>query len=194
MARLKRSRSPFHRAQYLRIQALHLEESGVPELVVPALSLLEHLVRECPERSQLSAAHHQRALCHVDLGELEAAIDAFRAAFVARRASPNWQNDAPLDFGELVCSMRRVDLYAEVTAVLCEFADSPLFPVQQYKHAAVHAVLAAARDEHEVARAHAREALRAMNATESSSVRHRRLGLVRFVDPHLLETLRAITA
>jgi len=36
--------------------------------------------------------------------------------------------------------------------------------------------------------------LRAMNATESSFARHRRLGLVRFVDPHLLETLRAIAA
>ena len=55
-AHLKRSRSDFHKAQYLRIQAGHLHAVGVPELTAVALGLLGQLVTDWPSESQLSIA------------------------------------------------------------------------------------------------------------------------------------------
>ena len=62
-ARFKRSRSTFHKAQYLRIQALHLQETRQQPLVEAALDLLAELQTNHPDPSQLAQAHHQRAQC-----------------------------------------------------------------------------------------------------------------------------------
>jgi len=82
-AHLKRSRSDFHKAQYLHIQAGHLHAVGVPELTAVALGLLDQLVTDWPSESQLSIAHAQRAQCLVDLGRSAEALDAYRAALLA---------------------------------------------------------------------------------------------------------------
>ena len=194
MARLGRSRTEFHRAQYLRIQAHHLAETGDPTLILPALRLLDLLVSAHPDHSQLALAHHQRAQCLVDLGRLPEAIEAFRASMSAQRTLRSIASNAHLDFGELVCALQRTDLYEEVAEAIAEFGAGTPFPVHRYKYAAVRAVLAEARGEFPAATEHAREALAAAAATESPFRRHRSLGLVQFVDPLLLERLRALAA
>lgn len=128
LARVKRSRTEFHRAQYLRIQAWHLAESGDPTLLVPAVKLLDLLITEHPDRSQLSLAHHQRATCLVDMGEVAEALNGFRSALAARSAYPGVESDAHLDFGEVVCALKRTDLFAEVAAALDEFGSVSPFP------------------------------------------------------------------
>src|ERR1700737_4923308 len=97
-ARLERSRSAYHKAQYLRIQAGHLHTVGSPELTLVALGLLDQLLREWPDESQVSLAHMQRAECLVDLGQPIEALAAYRDALEARRKAPNWRNDAHLAF------------------------------------------------------------------------------------------------
>jgi len=109
-ARLERSRSAFHRAQYLRIQAAHLHEAGTHPLAEAAFGLLDQLLAEWPDESQLSSAHMQRAGCLIDLGRPEEALAAYQAALAARRVSPNFGNDAHRGFAELAVALRRDDL------------------------------------------------------------------------------------
>lgn len=91
-AHLARSRTSFHKAQYLRIQASHLREVGRPAFAVAALQLLDQLLAEYPEPSELSMTHLQRAECLLDLGRSEEALGAFRRALSTQRQHPQWKN------------------------------------------------------------------------------------------------------
>jgi tetratricopeptide (TPR) repeat protein len=193
-ARLKRSRGSFHKAQYLRLQALALQEAGTEALLVAALSLLEQLVREYPEPSQLASAHQQRAQCLANLGRYADAMASYEASFAAQRQAPNWKTEAYLDFGELVLGLKRADLYAQAVAVLNEFGGGEQFPASQYRSATIRALTCNAAGDHRGARLHAAEALAAVAKTESPFRYHRKLGLVRFVDPEVLDQLRALCA
>ncbi len=90
MSRLGRSRKPFHKAQYPRIQALHLAREARPPLHGAALALLDLLLRDDPEASQLAAAHQQRAECLAALDRRIEALEELRLALEADRAVPPW--------------------------------------------------------------------------------------------------------
>lgn len=144
--RLARSRGPDRKAQYLRIQALHLAETKERRLIEVALCLLDRLLTEYPTRSQLQSSHLQRAQCLVELGRDDDAIVAFRASLAAQRDFPNVHTDAWLDFAWFAVERERLDLYAKVSAVLDEFARAAAttFPIQRYKLHAARAVMLAA--------------------------------------------------
>jgi tetratricopeptide (TPR) repeat protein len=191
-ARLERSRSAYHKAQYLRIQAGHLHTVGSPELTLVALGLLDQLLREWPDESQLSLAHMQRAECLVDLGQPIEALAAYRDALEARRKAPNWRNDAHLAFGELVVALGRRDLYDEVLGVLNEVGDPGPFPSQQYSAAATRALIADALHDHSAAAHWAALAITSANRTESPFRRHRTLGVVTSVEPQVYARLQVL--
>ena len=191
-SRLRRVRTPFKRAQYLRIQALHLQEVGEGELTCAALGLLDRLLAEDPEPTQLSAAHMQRAECLVDLGRPEEALEAYRCAFEAQRREPNWRNSAYLGFGELVIALRRRELMHEASAVLDEFGGDEVFPIDRYRAGAIRALIAEEQGSQATAREWARSALTAAAATESPFRRHRKLGLVRSIEPEVFEHLKRL--
>ncbi len=67
-SRLGRSRSAFHKAQYVRIQALELHESGGASHAADALELLDLVVERWMEDAQGASVHYQRAECLRDLG------------------------------------------------------------------------------------------------------------------------------
>ncbi|HEU4642573.1 MAG TPA: tetratricopeptide repeat protein [Gemmatimonadaceae bacterium] len=191
-ARLARSRGAARRAQYLRIQALHLHEVGSPALTAAALQLLDQLLALYPERSQITAALNQRAACLVDLGRPAEALESYRQALATRRAHPHQGDDGYLDFGELVLALRRDDLYDTALAAIDEFGDGAPFPVQRYRQAAIRALIADARRDAATAREWARAALDATAETESPFPHHRKLGLVARVDPDVHERLREL--
>jgi tetratricopeptide (TPR) repeat protein len=191
-ARLKRSRGSFHKAQYLRLQALALQEVGTDAILSAALSLLDQLVRDYPDPSQLASAHQQRAECLADLGRYEEALASYRAAFDAQRHAPNWKTEAYLGFGELVLGLKRKDLYQEAVAVLEQFGGGEVFPASQYRHATIRALTCDASGDRASACLHARQALAAAAKVESPFRYHRQLGLVRFVDPEVMDRLRAL--
>ncbi|MDP9351810.1 MAG: hypothetical protein M3P51_09770 [Chloroflexota bacterium] len=193
-ARLKRSRGSSNRAQYLRIQALHLQEIGTEALLQAALGLLNQLITDYPDPLQLASAFHQRAQCLSDLGRYPEALESYRSAFVARRAMPNVHDDAYLDFGELVLALRRSDLYDEALSALEEFGGDEMFPAHRYQAAMIRALIADERGDSTTARRYAEEALKAADATQSPFRYHRKLGLVRFVLPDVFARLRALAA
>jgi tetratricopeptide (TPR) repeat protein len=193
-ARLRRARGTFHRAQYLRIQALHLEEIGTEPMLRAALGLLEQLISECPDPSQLASAYHQRARCLAELGACDAALEAYRRSFEAQRQVPTLHVDAYRDFGELVVALGRSDLYDEVLARDEEFGGNDAFPAHRFQTATTRALIAAERGQREEARRFAEVALGAAAATEAPFRYHRKLGLVRHADPDVLRRLRALAA
>jgi tetratricopeptide (TPR) repeat protein len=193
-ARLKRSRGMFHRAQYLRIQALHLERTEEGSLLLVALGLLQQLITEYPDPSQLAEAFHQHATCMVALGDIEGALTAYHKSFEAQRRYPKGHTNAYRDFGELVTSLGRSDLYDEVIALEKEFGGKDLFPAHQFQTAKTHALILAERGQLEDARHFAQIALAATAATESPFRYHRKLGLVDRAAAQVLQRLRELAA
>ena len=191
-ASLGRSRSIFHKAQYLRIQAAHLAAVGTEPLIEAALRLLDQLISQFPHDSQLALAFQQRASCLVDLGRHAQALAAYEAALAAERAFPNLRTGAVLDYGELAIALHRTDLYPRIEWLLNEMTSTsgPQFPVGDYQYSVVRAFLAAERKDWAAVRTHAARALAAASKTESPFRYHRKLGLVSFVDPKVVEQLQ----
>src|ERR1017187_3473823 len=79
-ARLKRARS-FSRPQYLRLQAIHLEQAG---LLDEAIQLLEEVVREYAEDGQIAWVHDHLGSCHEKAGRIDEAIQELRLSIAAQ--------------------------------------------------------------------------------------------------------------
>jgi tetratricopeptide (TPR) repeat protein len=176
-SRLKRSRGATSKAQYLRIQAIHLAEACHHE---GAIELLERLLVEFPDSIDIAQAHAQKADSLAKLGLTEAAIEEYPAALQGEREFPNVRTNAWLDFGWLVLEMQLTPLYEEVAKVLEEFRDEAglKFPAIEYRYAAIQALLADARREIAQAREFAKQAL-AEAAKDHSGLRyHAKVGLV----------------
>src|SRR5947208_1540607 len=166
-ARLRRARGAFHKAQYLRIQARHLQQTGQRESVSAALELLDLLLADYPEPTQLASAHLQRGESLCVLGDRNGGLAAHRDALAAERRFRGVKTEAYLGFGELVLELERVDLYQEVLSILDEFGGAAVFPVQQYRAAAVRALVFERLGRIEEAREFAERAIDAAAATES---------------------------
>ncbi len=191
-ARLGRSRSAGHKAQYLRIQAHYLRGTGEPALVAAALKLLNLAVETYPDAREAGAVYHERGLCLVAQGRIAEALDALRASLKAERGFPNIKTEAYLDFGWLIVKDQRVAEYPEAAAVLEEFGGRELFPASHYRHHAIRALLAEAAGDREAAAAHARRALDWASRQESGAPYHPTLGLVRSLDPQVHGRLVAL--
>jgi hypothetical protein len=194
--RLARAR-PRKRAQYIRIQALHLAGTGDAGVLRAALGLLERVTTDyADDKVQFAQAHAQKADCHWRLGEFELAVKAYRDTFAAERAFPNALTNAWLEFGWRVVRSDRRDLFAEVDALFEERSRddrwSIPFPVQKYWFHAVRALLADVRGQRPEAAAHARAALDAARMTEAPFRYHREVGLVRVVDADLVRKLSGL--
>jgi len=157
-ARLKRSRGAAKKAQYLRIQALHLAEAGHHE---GAVELLDRLFAEFPESIDVAQAHTQKASSLAKLGQIQAAINEYRVALQAERIYPNVRTNAWLDFGWFIVEKHLTDFYDEVSQVFREFRDEGglRLPAIEYRYAAIQAVLADARGDKTMAREFAKQAL-----------------------------------
>lgn len=189
---MSRARSSSNKAQYLRIQAIHLKDGGTPELLRAALELLDQLLKEFPQRTELAIAHMTRAECLTGLNRTDEALDAYRKALSAQRAFPNAGTNAYLGFGELVLALQRADLYREALDAIEELgADNP-FPVLQYRAAAISAWISEARGDLAAARKFAETALAAASKTESPFRYHRNLGLVGALEPKIEAGLRRL--
>lgn len=175
-ARLTRSRSASHRAQYLRIQALTLAETGTPENLVHALTLLEHIFVQYPDEFDVPMAHLQAARCHDALGDLPGAIRHFEAAVEARNTRPNIDTGVALEYPWFIVRHALADRYTRALEVLAEVR--AVFPYQRFRECASRALIAAHYGEQASARASACAALEAANAQQSPFPRHSNIGLV----------------
>jgi tetratricopeptide (TPR) repeat protein len=194
LAHLRRCRSASSKAQYLRIQALHLQETGAQALIMAALGLLDQVLGEYPAKTELASVYLQRGECLMVLGKGEEAIESLRKSLEFQRDFPFARNEAHLVFGELVVRLGRRDLYSEVLATLGDFGDLDDLPIQQYRKSVVRASILDELGRREEAREAAAAALQASGQTKSPFRNHPRIGLVGSPDPAVQERLAAIAA
>jgi tetratricopeptide (TPR) repeat protein len=190
-ARLKRSRTGFHKAQYCQIQAFELQQVGYYK---PALELLDLLMSEWPEDAMLAPVWQQTAECRARLGDLTGAISAYRSVFAEQRRRPGMLTDAHLGFALLVAQTPLPELYDDALKTLKEFeSSSAVFPVETFKAAAARAIICGAMGDKATAAGHARTALDAAARQHSGFARHANFGLVSKVDATLRTRLEELS-
>lgn len=190
-ARLKRARGDAGKAQYLRIQALHLAGAGEHPA---ALGLLDQLIRDHPVSIQLAQAHLQRAESLIALGRDNEAVASFRACLAAEQAQPNVGTQGALEFVWFIATRRMNDLYDEAVALVEGHASRKglTWPIDRYRAAAVRALIAAERGIADAARTFALAALVAAGETHSGFRHHPTVGLVRGPDPGVNARLKQL--
>ena len=133
-ARLKRSRGLFHKAQYLRVQAYELAETGKQEAIAAALALIEMLIRDYPVPFELACATSPSSGVSVISERSRGGGGVVSALTRGQRALPNVHANAHLSFAWLVATKPFPELYREALDALDEFGDSDGFlPASQYK-------------------------------------------------------------
>jgi tetratricopeptide (TPR) repeat protein len=190
-ARLKRSRSSRNKAQYLRIQAAHLAEAGY---ITAAIELLDQILLDHPEGSELAQTHLQKAECLVELNNLEEALNEFRSSLRAERSLANVRTSCWIEFPWFIVRQEQKALFDEALAILREFGneESLVFPVTRYRYSAAQALIAEARGDKDNAREFARAALEYEKVGFSGFKYHPTLGLVEDVDPRIHSRLLAL--
>ena len=188
-SRLQRSRG---RAQYLCIQASTLLETHAPELVAPALELIQDMLAKYPDPFFLARAHLTRAKCLLALDRLPDAIEAFRESFAAQRVMPNNHVNAYLEFAWTVGRLRLSNYFAEALAAIKEFwtPEDMEFPAGVYTYFGALAFISEGLGDAAGAARWAQDALKAAAATSSPFPRHRKVGLVRAADNEVTTRLQ----
>lgn len=152
-----------------------------PNNVASALQLLDILLQDYPHPTGLEQAYDAKARCLETLGRVSEALESYRLAFAARRATPNIRTYAPLNFGMFVVANRLQSLYDETQEVLNELVHSSdiIFPDAQYMYFGVSAIILARSGRNDLARDCAAKALKAASMQQSASARHPNIGLVK---------------
>lgn len=149
-ARLVRSRSKFHKSQYLRVQAYTLAQTGSEKHAHAALELLNRLFEEFPEPSELSLAHLHAAQCHEQLGNLAKTVKHLELSLAAQGNYPNRDSGVSLEYPWFVARHKLADHYAAAKETLR--GAKLVFPVAAFKAAAACALIAQAQKDPDAAR------------------------------------------
>jgi len=181
-AKLGRARKD-GRAQYLRIQAIHLVESGDLSLLEVAESLLNTILTDYPDnRLEKSQTFNQLGVINRLRGDNVEALRYFKQAVDFEKEFPNVITGARLNFAETVIEEGRSEWYDEVEkTMLAEIENGGvLFPTQWYTIASVLCVIYASKGDREKVKFYADIAERNATAKLNSlwNPRKRKLGLL----------------
>ena len=157
-ARLHRSRSRFHKAQYLSIQAMYLKQQNEPTLANAAVALLQHIVQEYSDQAEMmQTAWFELYRYYGAQGDVESALDALTKAVEALQQSPNYITEAYLAFALMVIKHNRTHLFEKAESLLDEFGSNS----HSYEVNGARAIISAHRGDMASAKMFA---LRAMDA------------------------------
>jgi hypothetical protein len=193
LARLHRSKTTFHKAQYARIQAGHLESTRDPVLIRAALRLLDMVLEQWPDPTQVAAAHCQRVTCHLELGDPSAAVSSWRDAIRAERRFPGVRTQAAVELGWLVATRALAEHY-DAALSLKVTREAQAFPISRFKVQGARALICAELGDTDGARRHAQAALQAAETRDSGFRYHPHIGLVDRTHEHVMGRLRELAA
>lgn len=179
-ARLKRCRTAYNKAQYLRIQACHLEDVGSDKMLRLSLELLDKMFAEFPEKSQLASAYNQKASCLLKLGDVDNALFNYQRALATEREFSTVRINAFIDFGRLVAEKKLTHLFDEALIALeAELNSRGMhFPSEIFYAFGIRSIIAAHRGQTEKAKEFAKVALEAAAKDHSGLRYHPTAGLV----------------
>jgi tetratricopeptide (TPR) repeat protein len=176
--KLSRARE-YSRAQYLKIQAIELIETGDLSLLEPAETLLNKVLTEYPENET------QRSMCLSSLGDiyrlrrnLIVALDFYKMAVDFEEIFPNVQTNAYLDLTEMAIRSHRKDLYEVCESLIAGRAKHALFNVANYRGYSFLSVINFRNGNFTAALQYADAAERYASLTSSGLQYHKSLGVV----------------
>jgi tetratricopeptide (TPR) repeat protein len=193
-ARLKRSRTAYNKAQYLRIQANYLEGVGSHEMLKAASELLDKLFAEFPEQTQLACAYRQKASCWAKLGNNGDATAHHQRALQTERELPRAKTYTFIDFGKLVVETKLARFYdAALTALEAELNSRGIqFPADIFNAFGIRLPIAAPRGQNREGKELAKVALEAAAKIDSCLRYHPTVGLVRNQETPIYQPIQAI--
>ncbi|MFO0640781.1 MAG: tetratricopeptide repeat protein [Polyangiaceae bacterium] len=170
LERNRRSRGDRSKAQYVRVQAHTLLETGVPELIQGALDLLvDHYFPLYSAAFDSSSAFCCAGQCCEALGLHDEAIAYYRRALVREREARVPKTSAEFLYAKLAVELACYDLVDEALSAIDQTDGSP-FPWHAYIANGARAVALHAKGDREAARTLAQAAL------SSASVQNNGLG------------------
>lgn len=194
MQKLGRSRGAFHKAQYLRIQAYCLVTEIKQPLYEEALELLNLLIAEHPDESQLASAHMQMSRCYSALNNEELALRAIEASIASQGKFPHLKTEAYLDFAEMIIERKLTDRYSDALEKLEKLGQGEVFPISIYRSSRAKALIHDELGNLESAKVFARRAIQVSQMSESPFSYHKKLGLVDSPDLTLHRRLERLSA
>ena len=179
-ARLKRCRTAYNKAQYLRIQASHLESVGSDKMLRSSLELLDKMFAEFTEQSQLAAAYNQKASCLLKLGDVDNSLVNYQRALATEREFSTSKTNTFIDFGKLVAEKKLTHFFDEALIALeAELKSRGIhFPSEIFYAFGIRSIIAAHRGQIEKAKEFAKVALEAAAKDHSGLRYHPTAGLV----------------
>ena len=191
-ARNRRSRGDNSKAQYLRIQAQTLFETGDRRLIASALELLEQTLSEYPSAMDSALTYQCAGQCSQALGQTATAVGYYRNAIAREREFPGIRTNAAFLLGRVAVEERVQSALSEAVTAM-ESHGRPIFPWNAYILNGVLAFIASQEGRDTDAKNLAAAALEAA-AIRDTGLGHGRghLGTVRDVDTRFHAILRRI--
>jgi tetratricopeptide (TPR) repeat protein len=194
-ARLRRSRTPCMRAQYLRIQGITLIVTRRTDLTRIGIRLTHRVLAEyADERGQISPCLCALGNAHEQLGDFEEAISFYRKAWTFERDYPNTTTQARLNLAMLIIRLgRKADADEALEAIQPQYHGGTELLVRDVMlKSLVRASVAAWRGDAIAAAEHAKMGLEAAARTRSPLRYHPTLGLVTSEDAAEVEALKRL--
>jgi predicted negative regulator of RcsB-dependent stress response len=176
--RLSRSRTPFHRAQYLRIQGVTLASTGKRREVAAGRALLERVIEDFPDEVlEVAGAHYALAESFVD-SNLRAAIEQLRACLSFEHGR-SFSHRTELRLAELLLEDDPTDATLEEVTDLLNTAESEaFFHVEAWRIAVARARLHSKQGDRDSAATQAKRALALLADNTPKLSRHQDVGLI----------------
>lgn len=187
----KLSHSRGQRSEYLRIQAYTLVETGDPENARAAVRLAGRYLEENPEGFLRGSVLTTLARAWETLGELQAALGAYRESLEADRGEENPVGYGSIELAWFVAVHSLAEAYEEaLSAMERDRRDEDLaFPLNQYRYFGALALISSDLGDEQHATRMARNAMAAAAQTRGPFEAHPELGKVPEVRDRAYERL-----
>lgn len=142
LAKLAKTRSVADKARFARLKAEALAATGDLALVRAAVGLLYRALHESPGDAELAVCYGLLGRCQAQLGNVDAALVAYRAALLAEGDGKDSPPDAWTGFSALVVSRKVREHYGDVVALLKRREASIVLPAHRFIAAACRSLIA----------------------------------------------------
>ncbi len=187
----KLSRARTQRDQYLAIQIGMLIDRETDA----AIELSEYYFETRRNKYHDNHVLHSIAQAWWRKGEIENSLETLREAFEHEVGNPDHLTEASVELPFLIaCLERKVDYPVALDALnFAEEVDLLLFPGTRFKWYAAHALIADDKCRGEASCVHASQAMEEYHKSDSGFPYHQNTGLVRDVEPRVLDRLRKLS-
>lgn len=139
--KLNRARND-KRAEYLKIQAIELTQTGKPGLLDVAEQLLRKLLDEYPEdHFNKSSALHTLGKIYQSRKDSKMALIYYKQAIDAEKDFPNTKTGVDLDFSELVLKLDQSTHFDLAQQLMKARIEDAIFPIEKYRASLILAAI-----------------------------------------------------